>query len=144
MTFDDYQNIPLCTHATQTGCIITYDTIAAGGYDEREAFSRPCVNPTLLGGVPGALEWSILWEGAGLPFPDNIETPFVADVGLYTATCDPDGFLGIAATPGREDEVPVPIETLQSVLGGTLHGTEYAYAMGDLRRIVETQMENMP
>lgn len=141
---DEFQNIPLCTHATQTGCIITYDAIVAGGYDEREAVSRPCVNPTLLGGTPGTLEWTLDWEGLGLGWPDSIETTWAAYVGLFTANCDPDGFLAIRATPGREDEVSFPIETLQILLGGTLHGAEYNYAMGDLLRILPTQLENMP
>jgi len=140
---DGFKNIPLCTHATQTGCIIAYDSIVAGGFDQREAVSRPCVNPTLLGGNPGILEWSLGGEYNRLGWPEDIETPWAATVGLYTANCEPDGFLGIGVVPGREDEVPFPLETLQVILGGTLHGADYNWAMGDLLRIVATQAENM-
>jgi hypothetical protein len=90
------------------------------------------------------LEWSLGGEYNGLGWPEYIDTPWAASLGLYTANCDPDGFLAIGVVPGREDEVLFPLETLQVILGGTLHGADYNWAMGDLLRIVATQAENMP
>ncbi len=141
-----FQNIPLCTHATDTACIIAYDSIAAGGFAEREpvAEPRPCVNPTLLGGNPGILE-NTIWETSnGMPFPPSIETPFTAYPAMHTANCEPDGFLAIG-TVDEERKPPVTPQLLQAVLGDrSLHIPDMSYGMGDLLRIVATQAENLP
>lgn len=91
---DTFDKIPLCTHSTQTGCIIAYDSIVAGDLD-RVADSRPCVDPTRLGGNTGFLAYNIAWEHNGLPFPDHLETSWAAQPEFYTANCEADGFLGI-------------------------------------------------
>jgi hypothetical protein len=141
---DGFDNIPLCTHATQTRCIITYDSIAAGGLDERVSDSRACVNPTHLGGNPGVLE-NTIWEVANaIPAPDNIETRWVGYPGLYTANCEADGFLAIDKL-AKEPDAPWSPQLLQSIQGSdTLHIVDVNWAMGDLLRIVSTQAENMP
>jgi len=140
---DSFKNIPLCTHATQTGCIINYNTIAAGGFEERVADSRPCVNPTLLGGIPGVLENAIWRTGGSLPTPDTVETPWVGYPGLHTANCEADGFLAID-TIIEERKPPLSPQVLQAVIGGeTLHITDVNWAIRDLLRIVATQAENM-
>jgi hypothetical protein len=141
-TFD---NIPLCAHATDTACIIAYDSIAAGGLDEQPppGESRPCVNPTLLGGNPGILE-NTFWERAsGIPFPATVETPFAAYPLMHTANCEASGFLAIG-TVLEERQPPISPQDLQFILGGTLHVPDVNYALGDLLRIVATQAENMP
>jgi len=141
-----FQNIPLCTHATDTACIIAYDSIATGGFDERGpvAQPRPCVNPTLLGGNPGILENTIWETGNGMPFPPSIETPFAGYPALHTANCEPDGFLAIG-TVDEERQPPVTPQLLQTVLGdSSLHIPDMSYGMGDLLRIVATQAENLP
>jgi hypothetical protein len=140
---DSFDNIPLCTHATQNGCIITYDTIAAGGLEERVADSRPCVNPTLLGGNPGVLENTIWKTDGALPYP-GIETLWIGYPALHTASCEADGFLAID-TLDDERKTPATPQFLQAVIAGdTLHITDVNWAMGDLLRIVATQAENMP
>jgi hypothetical protein len=141
---DSFDNIPLCTHATQTGCIITYDSIAAGGLDDRVSDSRACVNPTQLGGNPGVLD-NTIWELANaIPEPDSIQTRWVAYPGLYTANCETDGFLAIDKL-AKEPEAPWSPQVLQSLQGSdTLHNLDVNWAMGDLLRIVSTQAENMP
>jgi len=144
ITADSFDNIPLCTHATETACIITYDSVAAGGVDERVADTRACVNPTQLGGNPGVLENTIWEAGKSLPTPDTIETPWMAYPGLHTANCEADGFLAID-TINEERKPPLPPQVLQAVLAGdTLHITDVNWAIGDLLRIVATQAENMP
>jgi len=139
---DNFDNIPLCTHATQTGCIITYDTIDAGGLEERVANSRPCVNPTLLGGNHGVLENTIWKTDGALPFP-GIETLWIGYPALHTASCEPDGFLAID-TLDDERKTPASPQFLQAVIAGdTLHITDVNWAIGDLLRIVSTQADNM-
>ncbi|MEH6590701.1 MAG: DUF3089 domain-containing protein [Halioglobus sp.] len=140
---DSFDNIPLCTHATQTGCTITYDTIDAGGLEERVADSRTCVNPTLLGGNPGVLE-NTIWKTDGtLQFP-GIETLWAGYPALHTASCEPDGFLAID-TLDDERMTPASPQFLQAVIAGdTLHITDVNWAIGDLLRIVSTQAESMP
>lgn len=140
---DSFDNIPLCTHATQTGCIITYDSIVAGGYEDRVADTRPCVNPTLLGGTPGILDYVLSGTINGLPLPDYIETPWAAQPGLHTAQCEPDGFLGVGIVSNDEREAFVPLEDIQTSLGGSVHAADFNWAMGDLIKIVATQAENM-
>jgi hypothetical protein len=140
---DSFDNIPPCTHATQTACMITYNSIVAGDLD-RIADSRPCVDPTQLGGSPGTLAYDVAWENNGLPYPDYIETPWAAQPELLTANCEADGFLGID-TVAEDDRSPfIPLEVLQAVTGGTLHIADVNFGMGDLLRIVATQAENMP
>jgi hypothetical protein len=131
---------------SQTGCVIAYDSIAAGGYEEREAVSRPCVNPSLLGSNPGFLEWTLAGESNLLasPLPEDIETPWVAEVDLYTANCEPDGFLAISVVAGDEREPIVSFDVRGALFEGLLHLWDYDWAMGDLLRIVSIQAENMP
>ena len=146
---DDSNNIPFCAHATQTACIIAYDTIAAGGLEDRSGEPRPCVNPTLLGGEPGVLENTIWQTNNGMPFPETVETPWVGYPGLHSAHCEADGWLGID-TLTEEREPPVSPQVLQLVLppdnffGNTLHIVDFNWAIGDLLRVVSTQAESMP
>lgn len=141
-------NIPFCTHVTQTGCIIAYDTIAAGGLEDRSGEPRPCVNPTFLGGEPGVLENTIWEANNGMPFPETVETPWVAYPGLHTAHCEADGWLAID-TLTEERKPPLSPQVLQLVLpdnllGDTLHDTDFNWVIGDLIRVVSTQAESMP
>lgn len=140
---DSFDNIPLCEHATQTGCIITFYSIVAGDPD-RVADSRPCVNPTQIGGNPGIMAYDIAWENNGFPFPDDIETPWVGQPEFLTANCEADGHLGISTVEGDDRQPYLPLEILQAVTDGTLHIADINFAMGDLLRIVATQAENMP
>jgi hypothetical protein len=139
-----FENIPLCTHATDTACIIAYDSIAAGEEDLRLDVGDPlpCVNPTLLGGTDGILA-NAIWEiDNGMPFPDTIETHWIAYPDLHTASCEADGFLGIDTVATRVP--PIPTQLLQLILGNTLHVADVSYGMGDLLRVVATQADNMP
>lgn len=138
-----FDNIPLCTHATDNACIIAFDSIAAGGEREPVDEPRPCVNPTLLGGTDGVLA-NAIWEiDNGMPFPTTVETHWIAYPDLHTASCEADGFLAIDTVDGRQP--PISTQLVQVALGGsTLHIADFSYAMGDLLRIVATQAESMP
>jgi hypothetical protein len=141
-----FENIPLCTDATDTSCIIAYDSIAAGGEDERElvAEPRPCVDPTRLGGSPGIVENMIMDIVSGFPFPEKVETRALGFPLVYTARCERDGFLAIDVVNDEERAPPFTPQLVQKMLGGSLHDTDFNFMMGDLLRIVATQAENLP
>ncbi|QFU75809.1 DUF3089 domain-containing protein [Halioglobus maricola] len=136
------ENIPLCEQAAQTGCIVAYDSMAAGNADARPVpdAPRPCVNPTLLGGEPGQLAGTMYNADEGFPFPEGVDTYWVAFPDHYTAACEPDGFLGIGVAQGAEPAVPPSVVEL--FLGGSLHSADFNYPIVDLLRIVETQGRN--
>ncbi len=134
-----FKNLPLCTSVGETACIIAYDSIAAGGADSRDSGSRPCVNPTLLGGDSSGVLAVTYWASDnGMPFPSEASKPWVAYPAMHTATCETDGYLGIG-TVAETRKPAVSPEVLQSILGKTLHVADVNYALGDLLRIVETQ-----
>jgi hypothetical protein len=110
----------------------------------RVADSRPCVDPTRLGGTPGILAYGIDWENNGLPYLDYIETPWAAQPELLTANCEADGYLGIDIVAGDDRPQVISLEVLQAALGVTLHIADVNFGMGDLLRIVATQAKNMP
>jgi hypothetical protein len=138
-----YNNIPICTRAGDSGCIVAFNSIAAGTVIEdpnrgpAEGEIWPCVTPSALGGNPGIAANTIYNADEGIPFPAGVETDWIAYPEFYTAVCEPQGQLGIAVREGRVPPIPVPV--IQFVLGGTLHLADYNFAMGDLLRIVEAQ-----
>jgi hypothetical protein len=101
------------------------------------------VNPTLLGGNPGILATTFWEKASGIPLPETIATPFAAYPELHTANCETDGFLAIG-TVIEERQPPISPQTLQALLGGTLHIPDVNYALGDLLRIVAIQADSMP
>ncbi|MEH6591823.1 MAG: DUF3089 domain-containing protein [Halioglobus sp.] len=142
-----YDNISLCTRAGDTGCIVAFNSIAAGtvtedaGRSPGEGEVWPCVMPSDLGGNRGIAANTIYNMDEGIPFPAGVETDWIAYPKFYKAVCEPQGQLGISAREGRVP--PIPVEVIQFVLGGTLHLADYNFAMGDLLRIVEAQAANM-
>jgi pimeloyl-ACP methyl ester carboxylesterase len=139
---DSYVNIPLCTEVSQTGCIVTFDTVAAGGAEMRVADVRPCVNPTLLGGDPGVLETTI-WPAGGSAIAGTFETPWVGYLGKYTANCDVDGYLAIDTLPDMGATVLTPQFIQAAEDGEGLQITDFNWVIGDLLRIVAIQANNM-
>ena len=139
-----FENIPLCNHPTDTACIIAYDSIATGREGVDASAPRPCVNPTLLGGEPGVAAITIYNNEEGVPFPEGVETDWIGYPGLYAGACEADGYLGIDVAPGRF--TPFTPQLIQGFLDSsdnpTLHLVDYAFGMGDLLRIVETQAAN--
>jgi len=138
-----FENIPLCTHATDTQCIIAYDSIAAGDAGRpAPAQALPCVNPSLVGGAPGILA-NAIYNKDDIPPPEGVTTDWIAYPNLYAANCEADGFLGIDTAVGRTTAFTPQL--IQIVLGGSsLHVADYNFSIGDLLRIVETQAANFP
>ena len=140
LTGGSLQNIPLCT-----GCVVAYDTLAAGDVAQRPVPEQPrvCVNPTALGGEPGIAAITIYNRDEGIPFPSGVETDWIAYPGLYSANCESDGNLGADVAPGRSTLFTPQL--IQLVLGSTpasLHLADYNFGIGDLLRIVEVQAAN--
>lgn len=138
-----FENIPLCDYGTDTGCIVAYDTIAAGEEELRPDPLQPipCVNPSRLGGEPGIAANTIYNSDEGIPFPAGVETYWIGHPGLYSAVCEGDGYLGADTAPGRF--TPFSPQVMQIFLGSsTLHLADYNFGMGDLLRVVETQAAN--
>lgn len=140
-----FQNIPLCTHATDTACIIAFDSAVAGTLADRIMPSepRPCVNPSLLGGNPGVMANTIVQDNQGVPPPVGVETQFFGAPELHTAECEADGFLAIGRVADDPRGFPPPA-LVEFGLGGSLHQADMAYTMGDLLRIVAVQAEHLP
>lgn len=135
-----FQNIPLCSHASDNACIVAFDSVASGGLAGRTtpAQPRPCVNPTTLGGNNGILENMYYGTLSGIPLPAGVDSPFVAFPNLQTAECEADGFLAIG-TVVEERIPPFSPQLIQAVLGGTLHQADINYTLGDLLRVVSVQ-----
>ena len=136
-----FQNLPLCNHATDTACIVAFDSAAAGGERPAPSSPRPCVNPSVLAGEPGIAANTIYNDEEGIPFPEGVETNWIGYPGLYSMSCEADGFLGIDTAPGRS--TPFTPQLIQAFLGSsTLHLADYTFAIGDLLRLVEVQADN--
>jgi hypothetical protein len=98
-----FQNIPLCTSATQNGCVIAYSSFGnpppsnsffgvtgqgvslVSGQTASSGLQVACVNPVTFSGAPGHLLPYFLDVTSGLSI--SVVTPWVSYPGLYTATC---------------------------------------------------------
>ena len=97
----DFKSMPLCTSASETGCIVAYrsfrDTI--GPVNDYAATSRDdmtiaCVNPAAPGGGEAPLHTYLTTDALmGGPVPQwttddkKVETPFASVPGLLTGEC---------------------------------------------------------
>ncbi len=126
-----FQDVPLCTSAADTGCVIAYSTFLKEP-PEDSYFGRPdssllggkppppgsevaCVNPTVL--VQNGSEGTLLPYAPTTPFPGEIgagsptpkaETPWVLTKGLYQAQCKHENgatWLEPSFKPGVSSEV---------------------------------------
>jgi pimeloyl-ACP methyl ester carboxylesterase len=135
-----FQNLPLCTHASDNACIVTYDSVASGGLASRTMPQQPlpCVNPTRLGGTPDVLTAMIYGTLSGIPLPTDVDSPWVAYPNLHTAECEADGFLAIGTLAEERQPLFSP-QLIQLALGGNLHQADINYTIGDLLRVVSIQ-----
>jgi hypothetical protein len=101
-----FKHMPLCRSASQTGCIITYESFPADyppapgglfGAASGDNMVAACTNPASLGGGDGALhaylsahvrEWmNVAQPGAWLKAGKPVTTPFVSLPGMLTSEC---------------------------------------------------------
>ncbi|MBW2189004.1 MAG: DUF3089 domain-containing protein, partial [Deltaproteobacteria bacterium] len=83
VTAGSFANIPLCTSATETGCIIAFDANAAGVdtfYQSTNLYpppsARACVNPASIDGGSGTLGAFVYPRSStnlGSSFPDEVD-----------------------------------------------------------------------
>ena len=157
-----FANIPLCTTAAQTGCVIAYRSYAEGFPPTGGSNSSPgtldqaCTNPAALGGGPALLSKTYFPTHTNQPIfqiaPDpGFGTPFALFEDFYTAECVKDdtnhSYLKITPTPGAGDMRTNPIPFTSPVLAPGLLGThilDYNWTMGDLMTLVQTKAAAMP
>jgi len=158
----DFQNIPACRSAAQTGCVVAYSSfnqppppdagfgrVGAGPRGGEQTGDQVlCVNPASLSGgtgplqpyfsrtpLPGALGALIGTERVAA-----VPTAWVAYPGLYTGHCESSGgadWLQIDTTNIAGDARPVVTQTLGPTWG--LHLTDISIALGNLVDLVRQQ-----
>jgi hypothetical protein len=153
-----FENLPLCTAADQTGCVIAYRSYAAGFPPANgsnvvgpEGMDTACTNPAALGGgkayfsgtyLPLVINQPVFRIGTDIGLP--IATPFALFRDFYTGECVKDdrgrSYLQIAVEPGGGDARQNPIPFDSGVLSPGFLGThiiDYNFAMADLIDLVE-------
>jgi hypothetical protein len=158
----DFQNIPACRSADQTGCVVAYSSFNQppppdamfgragvgpfGGQPDNGTLQVLCVNPASLSGGTGSLQ---PYFGTA-PFPGTIggllgsgpsaPTPWVAYPGLYTAHCENSGganWLQVDTTNIAGDQRPVVSQSIGPTWG--LHLYDVSIALGNLVDLVRQQ-----
>jgi len=158
----DFQNIPACRSADQTGCVVAYSSfnqepppdsmfgrVGVGpirGQQDSSRLQVLCVNPASLSGGTGSLQ---PYFGTA-PFPGTIgallgklppiPTPWVAYPGLYTAHCESSGgadWLQVDTTNTAGDQRPVVSQSIGAAWG--LHLYDVNIALGNLVDLVRQQ-----
>ena len=163
----DFKSMPLCRHANQTGCVVTYNSFRADeppgeksflGAKRNDGLLNACNNPAALQGGSAPLdayletEWKV---GAGAPSPQApwtdpekpVETPYVKVPGLLSGECKSDqhgDYLAITvhADPedARVDDIKGDVEPAGERLSEWgLHIIDMELAMGDLIKLVKKQ-----
>lgn len=158
----DFQNVPACRSADQTGCVVAYSSFneapppdssfgrvgvgPSSGLQTNGNLQALCVNPASLSGGTGPLEPYF----AGTPLPGvfgsdligspSAPTPWLAYPGLYTAHCESSGgtdWLQVDTTNIAGDKRWV----VEQVLGPTwgLHLVDVNIALGNLVELVRQQ-----
>lgn len=160
-----FQNIPLCTQDTQTGCIIGYNSFGedspppANGGPLAGSFpagmETACTNPGALGGGK--------WRYSGSYFPNfsyqalfrfsigpaGITTPFTLYRNYYAGECvtrdDGVRYLQISSQPDPGDQrTPASLRNaLVESLGLGLHLLDYNLPLQELIALVDTQSRAM-
>jgi hypothetical protein len=158
----DFQNIPACRSADQTGCVVAYSSFDRAPSPDA-SFGRAdtgpkanelsggnlqvlCVNPASLSGGTGPLQPYFGTAkfpgplGLVLPAPPSVPTPWVASPGLYTAHCESAGgatWLQVDTTGIAGDQRQVVFQTLGP--GWGLHLFDVNLALGNLVELVRQQ-----
>ncbi len=154
-----FANVPVCTRAGETGCVVAYRSFAAGSEPESkratpaEGNDAVCVNPAELAHGPGHafsrafLPMGLVAGDAGL---DAVTTPFVLLRDFYGGTCKdgPRGtrYLAVSSAPATGDRRTTPIRFSSLWLRGELglHLLDMQFAQGDLLDLVAERAAPKP
>jgi hypothetical protein len=152
-----FQHLPLCSSATETGCVIAYSTFPSqpppgalfgrpgagvsflSGQTATTGLEVACVNPAALGGGSAGLSPYFPKAETSPPAP-AVRTPWVTYPDLYAARCERgDGatWLDVSATPGAGDRRPLVTENLGPIWG--YHVDDINLVLGNLVQDVRTQ-----
>jgi Protein of unknown function (DUF3089) len=162
----DFDNVPLCEAADQTGCIVSFESFRSNapppsgslfGRSRTEGQRAACTNPASLGGGAAPLrpyfavdqpDGALLGGGDAVPFADaartsEITTPFVTYPDLVSAECAQEGEYTYLSLTVDAD----PADPRTDDIGGDLtpewgmHLVDVNVAMGDLVDLVASQGE---
>ncbi len=146
-----FKHIPLCEDAQQRGCIVTFDSEAAGLETKHadallfpDGMTRACTNPASLAGGVASMDATLWSKSDGQLLPDEVEHAWALYPDLYVAGCGARGALQIdvrSDDPRSQLFNPQEIQQLWELLdqGHGLHEFDLTYAAGDLLRIVKAQ-----
>jgi hypothetical protein len=161
-----FTHMPLCRSASQTGCIITYESFPADfppapgglfGAAPGESMVAACTNPAALGGGSGVLhaylsahvrEWAnVAQPGAWLKAEKPVTTPFVSLPGMLTSECATSNGLNYLAVTVNKSEADARTGDIHGevVVGGQvrrewgLHIVDINLAQGNLIDIFRKQ-----
>jgi DUF3089 family protein/pectinacetylesterase len=155
-----FQNLPLCTTAQQTGCVIAYRSYADGhppangsNVQGPEGMDTACTNPAALGGGKAHLAGTYLPLFAHQPLfdvgqtaPPGVDTPFLGYHDFYAAECAKDdhdrSYLKVGADPQpgdtRENLIPFDHPLFSPGFLGT-HVLDYNFTIENLITLVDTK-----
>jgi hypothetical protein len=153
-----FANIPLCSKAGETGCVVAYRSIVAGTQGaSRDPIAQgnvtACVNPTALDGPQhrGTAYLPVTDRlRSHLPRPDDIKTPFVTLRDYYSAECKegPASMVSLAMSvePEPSDTRKNPINFEAHLFRGELglHIVDFQLVQGDLIDLVAHRVAALP
>ena len=157
-----FDNIPACSSASQTGCVVAYSTfdktppadavfgrvnsaLSAFSLGSSASLQVLCVNPAAPGGGTAPLEPYFPTAGLSLFLGSRAPkaaaaTPFIAYPGAYSARCVSSGgaaWLQVDRTGGASDLRP-SLSIAESPTWG-LHLVDVNVALGNLVRLVRSE-----
>jgi hypothetical protein len=154
-----FTNIPLCTSADETGCVIAFDANAAGvetDYATSVLYyppsARACVNPASFDGGPAATLAAFVYPHAspalGGLFPEEVDTEWVRYSNIYTSRCadaNEHHVLLVDLSSDYTGEVPMTPQDIQETFAQqgserNLHYVEPYLTYANLLRTVEQQI----
>jgi hypothetical protein len=158
----DFQNVPACRSADETGCVVAYSSfnrepppnavfgrVDVGPRANEQADGNLevlCVNPASLSGGTGPLQPYFGTAqfpgpiGLVLPPAPSVPTPWVAQPGLYTSHCESSNganWLQVDTTGIAGDQRAAVYQTLGPTWG--LHLFDVNLALGNLVELVRQQ-----
>jgi pimeloyl-ACP methyl ester carboxylesterase len=146
-----FENLPACSHAGETGCIVGYRSYAAGETAKvGTAVPAPgreslCVNPAELAHGKTSFSRAFFHKPPAplsLVGMDGMATPFVMLRDLYSGQCVEAGnglrYMAVALSPGPGDQRVSPVNLGLRFLHGVLgyHLFDMQFPQGDLVDLV--------